>query len=132
MSNEVGEVEVGVVVAVVVVVVVEVVVVVVVVVEVLEVLFSGMAAGNGGRSFEHLCVNRHPMTQSCVLQGGPLLLINGVITCYKPCKWPYKWVTWVIITLGLQEGFQIIWIFSAKIEGMDIMGYRSSVTRFIT
>ena len=30
-----------------------------------------------------------------LVQGGPLPVINGVIT---PYKWPYKWVTGVVIT----------------------------------
>ena len=31
-----------------------------------------------------------------ILQGGPLLVINEVIT---PIKWPYKWITGVITLL---------------------------------
>ena len=34
------------------------------------------------------------------LQGGPLLVTNGVIT-YNPYRWPYKWVTGVT-TLGVR------------------------------
>ena len=40
----------------------------------------------------------------CVIQGGPLPVLDGVITFYNPYKWPYKLVTRVITLLITSRG----------------------------
>ena len=59
-----------------------------------SICFPMVATTSRGTSRECMSI---PQKRYIYIQGGPLLVINGVI---NPYKWPYKWVTGVITPIS--------------------------------